>query len=496
MQSSTLLVHYNPDLDIVIDCDASPHGLGCVLSHSFPDGTEKPVCYASRTLAPAEVNYSQVEKEGLAVIFALKRFHKYVYGRQFKINTDHKPLLGLFSERSTTSTMASARIQRWALTLGSYNYTLCYKPGKNNLNADALSRLPGSYQPSSVPDPPEVVLSLSYLSDQELPLKAKMISQETLHDPTLSKVLNFVLKGWPAKLSEELSDLKPYFTRRNELSTEQGCVIWGSRVIIPGKFREKVLSELHNMHPGIVKMKLLSRSYVWWPKLDEAIEQTVRACRPCQEVSSKPALALLNPWKWTGTPWSRIHIDFAGPVEGKMILVIVDATSKFIDAHVMSGSSTSATLDKLRHTFALHGIPKCIVSDNGTSFTSEEFKTFCDLNGINHVCVSPFHPASNGLAERTVQTIKLALKKNINDCDKSLESRLYKFLLKYHVTPQSVTGEAPCVLLNKRMFNTRLDLIKPDVNANVEDKQFKMKLTHDLHSKEREFLSGDPVYAL
>ena len=128
-------------------------------------------------------------------------------------------------------------------------------------------------------------------------------------------------------------------------------------------------------------------------------------------------------------PWSRVHIhvDFAGPLEGKMVLVIIDATSKFMDAHVMSGSSTNATLDKLRHTFTLHGLPRCIVSDNGPSFASEDFNTFCIQNGIKHAKVSPYHPASNGLAERAVQALKFAVKKNTSN--QSLESKLYQFLL-------------------------------------------------------------------
>ena len=198
MRFSTLLVHYNPELPLLIDCNGSPHGLeAAVLSHRFQDSVE--ICYTSHTLAQAETKYSQVEKEGLAVIFGLKRFHKYIYGRQFEINTDHKPLLGLFSERKYMSTMVSSRIQRWALTLGAYQYTLCYKPGKFNLNADALSHLPSSYKPNVIPEPPEMVLSLTRLEKLESPLNAQMISQETRHDPILSQVVQFVLKGWPTK---------------------------------------------------------------------------------------------------------------------------------------------------------------------------------------------------------------------------------------------------------------------------------------------------------
>ena len=126
--------------------------------------------------------------------------------------------------------------------------------------------------------------------------------------------------------------------------------------MIPPKYHEALLSELHNMHSGIAKMKLLSTAYVWWPKLDAAIESTVKSCSSCQIVSKKPALTPLKPLEWPYILWSRVQIDFTGPLEGKMVLVIIDPTSKFIDAHVMSGSSSNANLDKLWHTFALHGL--------------------------------------------------------------------------------------------------------------------------------------------
>ena len=120
LHSAKLLVHYDPEKDIVLSCDASPYGLGAVLSHVMKNGSEKPVGFASRTLTAAEKGYSQLDKEGLAIVFAVKRFHQYLYGRVFKIYTDHKPLMSLFSETRGIPPLASARIQRWALILSAY----------------------------------------------------------------------------------------------------------------------------------------------------------------------------------------------------------------------------------------------------------------------------------------------------------------------------------------------------------------------------------------
>ena len=138
----------------------------------------------------------------------------------------------------------------------------------------------------------------------------------------------------------------------------------------------------------------------------------MKTCAECQKHQNSPTKAPMHPWEWPKRAWSRIHIDYAGPIKGKMILVIVDAHSKWIEALTVNAATSNATIGKLQSVFTTHGLPEVIVSDNGTAFSSEEFKAFVQKNGIRHLTSAPYHSASNRLAERAVQTLKSALKKD------------------------------------------------------------------------------------
>ena len=145
-----LLVHYDITLPIKLACDALAYGVGAVISHVIPDSSERPVAYASRSLSSAEKNYSQMEREALGIIFGVKKFHKFLYGRSFTLVTDHKPLVTILSPTSPIPTLAAARLQRWALSLSAYRYTVQFRPTAKHGNADGLSRLPLSTKHSEV----------------------------------------------------------------------------------------------------------------------------------------------------------------------------------------------------------------------------------------------------------------------------------------------------------------------------------------------------------
>ena len=485
--TSQLLVHFDPTLKIRLACDASAYGIGAVLSHQMPDGSEKPIGFISRTLSETEKKYSQIEKEGLACVFGVKRFHAYLFGHHFTLQTDHKPLMTLFNETKEIPTQASGRIRRWALTLAAYEYTIACRTTKQHANADAMSRLPLPETPKKTTVPAEFVLMVEMLADA--PITAKEIAKWTSRDPLMSAVLRYISEGnWPDPPTDEL---RPYWTKRLELTTHAGCILWGGRVVVPPPGRKKILIDLHGGHPGVSRMKALSRSLVWWPGVDSDIEKMVKACDPCQQSQPLPAAAPLHPWQWPTRPWSRLHIDYAGPLEGKMFLVVIDAHSKWIEVFPMSSTTALTTVQQLRQLFSRFGLPDSIVSDNGTQFTAQEFGDFCKSNGIQHIRVSPYHPSSNGLAERAVQVFKQGMKKASPG---TVGDKVARLLFQYRITPHTTTGLSPSEMLIGKKLRSRLDLLKPDVQQKVIQKQCKQKLDRDSHCKDRHFSEGERVY--
>ena len=489
LSSDSLLVHYDAKKPLKLACDVSSYGVGAVISHVLKNGQERPIAFASRTLNKSEQNYAQIEKEALSIIFGVKKFHQYLYGRKFVLETDHKLLVAILGPKSGIPTLAAARMQRWAVILAAYDYDIVYRRSEDHSNADVLSRLP--HEESDIGQEGKVY-HIDFVND-DFPIRSDDIAKITGCDPTLKLALEFTANGWPEHSPSE--DLKPYHLRRSELSIEDGCLLWGMRVIIPHSLRSRILDELHSEHPGMCNMKRLARSFVWWPKLDEDIECTVKRCSACQDCRSSPPSAPLHTWSWPTRPFQRIHIDFFEK-EKMPFLILVDSHSKWIEVKQMTSTTVDRTLDELHLIFANHGLPEEVVSDNGPQFiTSGEFATFMRRNGIKHTLTPPYHPASNGAAERSVRIVKEALTKQVLGGSQklSVKHRLANLLMKYRSMPQTTTGCTPSELMLRRKMRTRLSLIKPNLAEYVEKKQMKQKEQHDGKQSVRLFKVGDSV---
>ena len=330
LTSTDVLAHYDPSLPLGLACDASSVGVGAVLFHKYPDGSERPIAYASKSLTSAEKHYSQIEQEALSIIFGVKKYHQFLYGQTFLLLTDHKPLLTIFGQKKGILTMAASRLQRWAIILSAYTYSIAYKPTKEHGNADCLSRLPQETDPEfETFHAYEPVVNL--IQERKLnclPLSADMVKKETEKDTLLSQVMLKINQGWPSSSKNLPKELHPYFHRKLQLTVHNGCILLSHRVVIPSSLRQQVLTEIHEGHMGIVRMKSLARMHVWWPKIDENIETHANQCISCQENSQQPNKAPVLTWENPKEPWKRLHVDFTGPYEGSMWLIVIDAATK------------------------------------------------------------------------------------------------------------------------------------------------------------------------
>ena len=257
--------------------------------------------------------------------------------------------------------------------------------------------------------------------------------------------------------------------------------------MIPRKFQESLLDELHENHPGIVKMKAVARMHMWWLNIDSDIEGKVKNCVPCQQNRSPMAKAPPTPWRWPSKPWQRIHIDYAGPFMNKMYLIVVDAHSKWIEVITMASTTSESTINALRYLFSSYGIVEEIVSDNGPQFVSSEFQNFVKTNGIKHIRSAPYHPSSNGEAERAVRTFKTSMK-TMKSEPGTMNQKIARFLLSYRSSPHSTTNVSPAELFLNRKIRTRLAIMRPNLGTKIEKK------TTPVASVVRTFQEGDTIW--
>lgn len=468
LASEQVLAHYDPNARLILTVDASPYGLGCILSQIQADSCERPISFASRTLNAAEKQYSQIQKEATAIIFGVRRYHQYLYGRSdpFILRTDHKPLISIFGPHKGIPEVSANRLQRYALFLSAYNYKIEFIRSAVN-SADFLSRacLPeqgcdGEPSRSGLTD--DRASYMNFVIEGCLPITTEELRNETNKDAILSKVVTYTCNGWPKKIKDD--NIRPFFQCRSQLAFENGCLMRGHKVVIPATLWARALAELHNSHLGIVKTKAEARSKFWFPNVDKEIEKMIGSCETCIKLRPTPGRAPLVPWKFPSKPFTRIHLDFLGPINNSTYLVIVDAHTKWVEAYNMkSGTSSPVVIEKLHEFMARFGLPKIIGSDNGCAFTSQEFKNFCLLNGITHVTSPAYYPASNGQAESFIKIIKKGIKsclmnsRGVKDCN----NRLQKYLFDYRNSIHSTTGCSPAQLVFGRKLRTRLDIIDP-----------------------------------
>ena len=486
--NAPILQYYNPKKPLTLSVDSSSAGLGAVL---IQEG--KPIAYGSRALTETQKKYPQIEKETLAILFGCHKFHDYVYGREIKVETDHKPLQSIYKKPLL---QAPPRLQRLLLALQKYDLNVTYKPGKEMFIADQLSR---SYLKETkeqlVPD--LQVNDIHLISHLPVaPEMYKRFQEETASDEELKLLQDVVLEGWPQMRSDLPQILYKYWNFRDEISCIDGLLYKSHKLVVPKSLQLEMLDKIHASHLGIVKCTSRAREVLFWIGMSSDIEERVKACGVCslnQNANAKEPMIMPD---IPERPWSKLGVDLF-EFQNRHYLLVVDYYAKWPEVLKLDKLTSKNTIDHMKGLFSRYGYPDIVFTDNGPQFSSLEFKLFAKEFSFVHSTSSPRFPQSNGQAERTVQTVKNLIKKSKDP---------HTALLDYRNTPLDIGLSPAQLFLNRRLktsLPTSAPLLSPkhinvkEVQDRLKTRQKKYKEYFDKHSHElRPLKIGEPVVML
>lgn len=296
------------------------------------------------------------------------------------------------------------------------------------------------------------------------PVDIDKVKFYTKEDEVIQNVLKYIRgNAWPNPITKSV---KPFHRIKGDLSIDDGCLYYRDRIVIPVSLQNEILQIIHSNHDGIVRMKMVARSFVWWPNFDKSIEEYVETCPSCQMTQRFSKEVVNTRWPTSQYPFQRIHLDFFH-FDGKTFLILVDSYSKYIEVQSYVKTDANQLCQGLRLLFRTFGFPSEIVSDNGPPFNSKILNDFCTKNGIKLTKAPVYHPQSNGLAERGVQTIKNSLKKYV--CDSKLkhldiQAKLDAIIMAYNNTPSTTTKRTPASLIFSYSPQTKLHSLKKKVS--------------------------------
>ena len=298
ISQAPLLAFYDPNKELTIENDACEYGIGSVLMQQG-----RPIAYASRSLTPAERNYAQIEKEMLAAVYGLEKFHHYTYAREITVITDHKPLEAIAKKPLAK---APRRLQTLLLRARNYTHQIVYKPGKQIPTADTLSRAP--MMQATTDDTREATVHnviLHRLRDTKL----DQIRGATSQDPVLMQVGDTIRQGWPDEKNAVPEILRPYFNYRDELSAQDGIIYRGDRIVIPKSLQKEIKQKVHAGHLGINACLRRARDLVYWPGMSQEIRQYIETCATCASQNIQQPKESIMTSEFPNRPWQKLGSD-------------------------------------------------------------------------------------------------------------------------------------------------------------------------------------------
>jgi transposase InsO family protein len=445
--SPPILAYPDFSKEFQIYTDASNYGIGAVLSQ-IQDGKEVVIAYASKHLDPAEMKYSTIEREALAVIKGIERFRYYLLDEPFVIISDHRPLQWLNAHKDENS-----RLGRWAILLAGVKYTIKYRPGRVHENADCLSRIPVA-------------------SIEARPTEYAIAMTEQSLDPLCCDIRRYLEEGI---LSDENRALHPIWVKEIELYSIQGGLLCRNslptskkrrrfsqlQTVVPYSLRRSLVKEYHDSplagHLAFLRTYLRVQDKFYWPEMRNDIEEYCKTCETCAKQRRTPVKTFLLPLEITSTPFEVLGLDFLGPIRphslqgNNHVLVITDYFTKWVEVVALPNQTALTTCKALMEKVVLyHGPPKKIITDRGSNFTSKLFNHLCQALNTKHTTTTAYHPQSNGLTERFNKTVVEMIRKYIAEGFENWEEALGLVASAYRNSVHSSTMETPYFLNHGR----------------------------------------------
>ena len=491
LSSPKTLAFYDPKKQTRLQVDASRlKGLGFVLKQ-LSGGEWKTVQAGSRFLSEAETRYAMVELELLAIVWSCHKTRMLIEGlskNNFTIWTDHMPLVPILS-KYTLPQITNKRLQRLRMKIDHLSFNIEWVKGKENIEADSLSRGPCAAATkedeldeedgtSGKEKIAKICLNLTEInSNENSDARLKEISDAAESDETYQELKKLIIEGFPNVKNNLSRNMIQFFHAREDLHfDDEGYVVFKDRLFIPTELRTTLLKRLLAMHQSSDKMLARARQAVWWPFMNKDVHNIAKTCKPCQEHKQSNRT---EPWRHHEVPtypFEIIHLDF-GQHEGRHYLIVADQFSSYPFVKEFDTDPTSDMLIQvLTYIFSLFAIPRKIYSDGGPQMSSFKFKEFCRRWGVNHEMSSPHHAQSNGYAESAIKQMKKIIRGSFIQSQRRVDSESFAAgILLYRNTPCSPTNRSPAEILFGRQLRDNLPvsrkLLKPNLRFDVENRR-------------------------
>lgn len=407
-------------------------------------------------LSPTEQRYAQIEKEALASTWVCERLSDYLVGTCFHLETDHKPLVSIFTTKPLDS--LSPRLQRFRLRLLRFDFTVSHVPGKDLITADILSRKPLLEIDPTLEEVCSLHVAEVFFCCTINKLKEIIDAQKA--DDLLEAVRSYSIHGWPER--KNISPLlDPYWNKRHNFSVFDDVLVMDSRIVLPRSLLPETLQRIHTGHLGITKCRDRTKEILWWPGWSDEIKNLIDGCTICAQFRP-PRHEPLMQLHFPSRPWQKVGMDIM-KVGGSWYLVMIDRYSRFPEVEKLENCRMETIIEKMKAILGRHGIPDEIYTDNGPQinpfFGSRTFDDFKNKFGFRLVTRSPMYPQSNGLAEAAVKIVK-----NIIEKEKDWQLGL----LVYRNSPLE-NGYSPAQLSMNRKLRDLLPITETQLKAAIPD---------------------------